>query len=51
MFKIRSIAATLCTLGTSVSSLKPTGAVTKQEGKQELHRVAESKRIANRSKK
>lgn len=53
MSKIGSIATTLLIQGTSASSLKPAGAVEtmKQEGGQELHRVAESKRIANRSKK
>ncbi|SVE26773.1 uncharacterized protein METZ01_LOCUS479627, partial [marine metagenome] len=47
MSKIGSIATTLLIRGTSASSLKPAGAVEamKQEGGQELHRVAESKRM------
>ena len=47
MSKIGSIATTLLIQGTSASSLKPAGAVEtmKQEGGQELDRVAESKRM------
>ena len=47
MPKIGAIAATLLIQGTSASSLKPAGAVEtmKQEGGEELHRVAESKRV------
>ena len=47
MPKIGSIATTLLIQGTSASSLKPAGVVEamKIEGGQELHRVAESKRM------
>ena len=47
MPRIGSIAATLLSRGTSASSLKPAGMVEamKMEGGQELHRVAESKRM------
>ena len=47
MSKIGSIATTLLIQGASASSLKPAGVVEamKMEGGQELHRVAESKRM------
>jgi len=47
MSKIESIAKTLLIRRTSASSLKPAGAVEtmRQEGGEELHRVAESKRV------